>query len=225
MILPPVILPSTFRRQLAAIRLLRPRASQPARSPFAWFACFPVKKGTGAERNRQRCQCEEDCSLAPRRQDAKARFAVLSPRIVQLEQDIPSVLSTAEARRTQRFAEGMSSLRLSRLCGFLGFVFWLRLRRAAPLRLCATRSVPLSLRIIPRCLPRSQTPFCQTNPTEEVVNSYLGSITMQVVDAIIVANVDPVVMRERFGSSSIDAPCRWRSWRPHLLTFCVPAGE
>jgi hypothetical protein len=37
-----VILPPTFRRQPAAIRLVRARTSQSDRSPFAWFACFAV---------------------------------------------------------------------------------------------------------------------------------------------------------------------------------------
>jgi hypothetical protein len=42
MILPPTILPFTFRCQLAASRLVREYLSQPAWPPFAWFACFAV---------------------------------------------------------------------------------------------------------------------------------------------------------------------------------------
>jgi hypothetical protein len=42
MILPPTILPFTFRRQLAATRLVRAHTSQPAPPPFAWFAGVAV---------------------------------------------------------------------------------------------------------------------------------------------------------------------------------------
>jgi hypothetical protein len=42
MILPPTMLAFTFRRQLAATRLVRAHVSQPVRPPFAWFACFAV---------------------------------------------------------------------------------------------------------------------------------------------------------------------------------------
>ncbi len=55
----------------------------------------------------------------------------VSPEIVAAGANFLPAKETAETRWAQRFSEAISSLRSSRLCGFLGFSSWLRLRCAA----------------------------------------------------------------------------------------------
>ncbi len=74
-------------------------------------------------------------------------FAVLCPRMAPLEPDSVAGRSTAQTRRTPGKRGRRSSLRRSRLCGFLGCGVGVRLGRAVPLAFFA--AMPLNSQPLP----------------------------------------------------------------------------